>query len=151
MPGGLPGLETDALANYHFAIEIDGTEIAQFQELSGLNSEVDVIDYKFNSKVGGGIHRVPGNRKPPTLTLKRGKDSDMTLWKWHQDIYEGKVAVARKSGAVIFKDYTEAEVSRYDFHNAWPSKVSISSAKAGANEVLVEEVTIVAEELFRVK
>ncbi len=152
MPRGLPGLEEDALANYHFTVEVDGKEIAQFQELSGLNSECDVIDFKFNRADGKpGIHRLPGNRKPPTLTLKRGKDSSMELWQWHQDVFEGKVKDARKNGSIIFQDYVHGEVSRYNFNNGWPSKVSVSTAKAGANELLVEEVTIVADELFRVK
>ena len=43
MAKGLPNLPTDALASYTFAIEIDRTEIAQFSEVSGLASEVDVI------------------------------------------------------------------------------------------------------------
>ena len=44
MPAGLPGLPTDALAGYHYSIEIDGVSIAQFQEVSGLTSELDVIE-----------------------------------------------------------------------------------------------------------
>ena len=30
MPLGLPSLPQDALASYHFSVEIDNTEIAQF-------------------------------------------------------------------------------------------------------------------------
>ena len=152
MPKGIPGLEEDALANYHFAVEVDGKEIAQFQELSGLTSSVAVIDFKFNRADGKpGIHRLPGNREAPTLTLKRGTDSSMELWQWHQDIFEGKVKDARKNGSVIFQDYLQGEVVRFNFNNGWPSKLGLSAAKAGANELLVEEVTIVADELFRVK
>ena len=44
MPLGLPSLPNDALASYHFSVEIDSTEIAQFSELSGITSEIDVID-----------------------------------------------------------------------------------------------------------
>ena len=44
MPLGLPSMPNDALASYHFSIEIDHTEIAQFSELSGITSEIDVID-----------------------------------------------------------------------------------------------------------
>jgi len=46
MAGGLPSLPSDALANYTFAIEIGGVEIAQFQEVSGITSELDVIELK---------------------------------------------------------------------------------------------------------
>ena len=76
MAGGLPSLPSDALANYTFAIEIGGVEIAQFQEVSGITSELDVIELKENTADGKlVIHKAPGAIKPPTLTLKRAKNS----------------------------------------------------------------------------
>ncbi len=152
MAGGLPGLPTDALAGYHFAIEIDGVTIAQFQEVSGIASELDVIELKQNTSDGKYvIHKLPGNRKPPTITLKRGTDSSMDVWQWHQQIYEGNVSNARKNGSIVLYDFQQNEVGRYNFVNAWPSKVSAGSLKAGGNEVLMEEVTMVCEEVERVK
>jgi len=152
MPVGLPGLSTDALAGYHYSIEIDGVQIAQFQEVSGLTSELDVIELKENTKDGKYIiHKLPGNRKPPSITLKRAKNASKDLWDWHQKIYQGKVADARKNGSVVLYSYDHSEVGRYNFVNAWPSKVSMSALKAGSNEILMEEVTIVCEELERVK
>src|SRR5437879_13412513 len=101
MPAGLPGLSTDALAGYHYSIEIDGVTIAQFQEVSGLTSELDVIELKENTKDGKYIiHKLPGNRKPPSITLKRAKNASKDLWDWHQKIYQGKVADARKNAPV---------------------------------------------------
>ena len=35
MPLGLPSLPNDALASYHFSVEIDSTEIAQFSDPEG--------------------------------------------------------------------------------------------------------------------
>ena len=152
MADGLPGLPTDALAGYHFSIEIDGVTIAQFQEVSGLTSELDVIELKENTKDGKYIiHKLPGNRKPPSITLKRAKNASKDLWDWHQKIYQGKVADARKNGSVVLYSYDHSEVGRYNFVNAWPSKVSMSALKAGSNDILMEEVTIVCEELERVK
>ena len=152
MGGQLPGLPTDALASYHYSIEIDGVMVAQFQEVSGLTSEIDVIELKENTKDGKYIvHKLPGNRKPPSITLKRAKNASKDLWDWHQKIYQGKVADARKNGSVVLYSYDHSEVGRYNFVNAWPSKVSMSALKAGSNEILMEEVTIVCEELERVK
>jgi phage tail-like protein len=152
MPAGLPGLPTDALAGYHFSIEIDGVSIAQFQEVSGIASELDVIDLQQNTSDGKAvIHKLPGNRKPPTITLKRGKNASKDIWDWHEKIFQGKVSDARKNGSVVLYSYDHSEVGRYNFVNAWPSKVSMGTLKAGANEVLMEEVTLVCEELTRVK
>lgn len=151
MANGIAGLASDAYAGYKFSIEIDGVSIGQFQEVSGITSELDVIELKSNTADGKYIlHKLPGNRKPPTITLKRGKDSSMELWQWHQKIAQGKVADARKNGSIVVYDYAAKEGSRYNFINAWPSKVTVSAMKAGANEVLMEEVTIVCEDLERV-
>lgn len=152
MASGLPGLPTDALAGYHFAIEIDGVTIAQFQEVSGITSELDVIELKQNTKDGKYIvHKLPGNRKPPTITLKRGKDTSMDLWNWHQQIYQGKISDARKNGSIVLYDYEHNEVGRYNFVNAWPSKVTLGALKSGAAEVLTEEFALVCEEVIQVK
>ena len=152
MPVGIPGLSSDALAGYHFSVEVDGVSLAQFQEVSGITSELDVIELKENTRDGKYVlHKLPGNRKPPTITLKRAKSSSTDLWEWHKKIYQGHVGDARKNGSIVLYDYTNQEVGRYNFVNAWPSKVTTSALKAGANEIVTEEVTIVCEELERVK
>ncbi len=150
MAGGLPNLPSDALAAYLFAIEIDSIEIAQFSEVSGLASEVDVIELKENTRDGKlVIHKSPGAIKPPTLTLKRAKNSSKALWDWHEAMVQGKVSESRKNGSVILKSYDGSEVARYNFTNAWISKISTGTLKAGANEVLMEEASLVCESFVR--
>jgi len=41
-------------------------------------------------------------------------------------------------------------VARYNFLNAWPSKITMGTLKAGSNEMLMEECSIVCEDLERV-
>ena len=150
MASGLPNLPSDALASYLFAIEIDSIEIAQFTEISGLVSEIDVIELKENTRDGKlVIHKSPGAMKPPTITLKRAKNSSKALWDWHEAMLQGKVSESRKNGSVILKSYDGTEVARYNFTNAWVSKVSTGTLKAGANEVLMEEASLVCESFVR--
>ena len=150
MASGLPNLPSDALASYLFAIEIDSIEIAQFTEISGLASEIDVIELKENTRDGKlVIHKSPGAMKPPTITLKRAKNSSKALWDWHEAMLQGKVSESRKNGSVILKSYDGTEVARYNFTNAWVSKVSTGTLKAGANEVLMEEASLVCESFVR--
>jgi phage tail-like protein len=151
MAKGLPNLPSDALAAYTFSIEIDRTEIAQFSEVSGLASEVDVIELKENNPLGGLIiKKMPGAVKPATLTLKRAKNASQDLWKWHEAVMQGKLGDARRNGSVVMKSFDGTEVARYNFNNAWVSKISASTLKAGSNEVLMEEVSIVTESIERV-
>jgi phage tail-like protein len=146
MAGGLPSLPTDALANYTFSIEIGGVEIAQFQEVSGLTSEMDVIELKENTADGKlVIHKTPGAVKPPTITLKRAKNSSKDLWTWHEAMLLGNVSEGRKEGSIVLKSFDGTEVGRYNFKGAWVSKLEVGTLKAGANEVLPETATIVTE------
>ena len=116
MAGGLPSLPSDALANYTFAIEIGGVEIAQFQEVSGISSELDVIELKENTADGKlVIHKAPGAIKPPTLTLKRAKNSSKALWDWHEAMILGNVSSGRKEGSIVLKSYDGTE---------WPATTS---------------------------
>jgi phage tail-like protein len=150
MSKGLPNLPTDALASYTFGVEIQGVEIAQFMEVSGLASEIDVLELKENTPDGKlVIHKAPGAVKPPTLTLKRAKNSSKALWDWHEAMLQGKVSEARKDGSIILKGYDGTEVGRYNFMGAWVSKLTTGALKAGANEVLTEEASIVCEQIER--
>jgi phage tail-like protein len=101
--------------------------------------------------LGNQVLRIlPGAPKEPKLTLKRGMCVDKSLWDWHKAMLDGKVLDARKEGSVVMKDFEGMEVARYNFYGAWVPKVSLSTLKAGSNEVLMEEVEIVCERLERV-
>jgi len=93
---------------------------------------------------------VPGWTKPATLTLKRAKNASQDLWKWHEAVMQGKLGDARRNSSVVMKSFDGNEVARYNFVNGWVSKISASTLKAGSNEVLMEEVSIVTEAIERV-
>jgi phage tail-like protein len=113
---------------------------------------MDVTELKENGPDGKLIiKKIPGAHKPPTLTLKRAKNVSMDLYKWHKAALDGKVKEARKNGSVILYDYESGEIARWNFVNAWPSKLTTGAMKAGSNEVVTEEATIVMESLERVK
>src|SRR5438067_2323772 len=113
MATGVPNVSNnDAFAARNFAIEVDGTMIAQFTELSGLTSEMDVTELKENGPDGKLIiKKIPGAHKTPTLTLKRAKNVSMELYKWHKAALDGKVKEARKNGSVILYDYQAGEIA----------------------------------------
>lgn len=140
--------EGDAVAGYAWQVEIDSVPIAQFKELSGISSQVQVIEHRENRAGGVSVlKKLPGQISSGDITLRKGKTSDRTLWDWHKLIQEGDVAGARKNGSVVLYDYQRGEVARYNFVNGWPSAVSIGSLSAGGSDVLLEECTIVHEGL----
>ncbi|HZL14523.1 MAG TPA: phage tail protein [Verrucomicrobiae bacterium] len=151
MPG-LPSLPQDALVAQRFKIEVKGTAIATFQEVSGITSELEVVTLKANDMMGKPIiKQMIGAQKPPTITLKRAADSSMDLWNWHKAALDGDLVGARREGSIVQLDFTHAEIARYNFFDAWISKLTATGMKAGDNSPSVEEVTIVCERLERVK
>jgi phage tail-like protein len=138
----------DAIANYAYQLEIGGRPIAQFKEVSGLSSEVQVIEHKEN-KAGGipVLHKLPGWRKDGDITLKHGVTKDTMMWKWIKEVHDGKIDSARSDGSVVLYDYERGEILRFNFFKAWPTKVSIGSLQAGGSEILIQECVLAHEGL----
>lgn len=139
---------TDALGAYNFQIEVDGITLAQFKEVSGLSIEIKVIEHE--EVTPGGvpiIKKIPGPKKWGDITLKRGKTEDKGWWEWINTIHQGNITSGRRNGSIVLYDYALGEKARWNFLNAWPSKVSVSGLKAGGSEVVVEECTLVHEGL----
>jgi len=73
-----------------FRFEVDlGTELTgvAFQEVSGMNAETQIIEYrKSNSKLFS-TEKMPGIAKYGNITLKRGIFvNDNTFWNWYDQI-----------------------------------------------------------------
>jgi phage tail-like protein len=149
MPAGTP---VDAIIASRFSVQIQGVEVATFTELTGIFSEVEPIDYYHNTSNSNSpvLSKLPGKYKAPTIGLKRGSDSNMYMWAWHESLVLGQLDQSRRSGCVYMKDTTGKNVAAYEFHNAWVSKMSLSGLKAGASEVLIEECTLTCEAMMRV-
>jgi phage tail-like protein len=148
MSSGLaPG---DAITAARFSIVIDGYQIASFSELVGITTEVEPVELLESTDKEVMLKKLPGKRKPPTLTLKRGKNNSMELWLWHEAVLMGDIIAARKSCSLVMYATDGTPVARYHLEMAWPSKLEVGALKAGASEVLMETVTLVCEHIQRV-
>ena len=151
MPAGLgPNQPSDALTAARFSITIDGYEIASFAELLGITTEVEAVELMESTDKSVVLKKLPGKVKPPTLVLKRGKNSSMELWAWHEAVLNGDIVAARKSCSLVMYSTDGKPVARYHLEHAWPAKLEIGALKAGASEVLMETVTLVCEHIQRV-
>ena len=146
-------LETgDVVAGYSFQVEIDGVTLAQFKEVSGISSEIQVIEHRENTK--GGIpvmKKLPGHRKSGDISLKRGRTDDKALWDWHKKVQDGDIKGARKNGSIVLYDSAMSEVGRFNFFNGWPSKIATDALSTDSNDAIKESITLIIERLERVK
>jgi phage tail-like protein len=147
------GKREDPLTGYHFYVEIKNSGVlGSFRECSGLSTESQVVELKQADEKGRTvIFKVPGTTKVSDITLKRGMTSDLKIWDWRKKVEDGQVDKARVDGSVVLFDQKNGEVARWNFKNAWPTKVSGPSLNATSNDIAVEELVIAHEELLRVK
>jgi phage tail-like protein len=141
-----PGTRIDPYGNYNFHVEIDGITRAAFQEASGFDSTVDVIEHR---EGGDNLtpRKLPGMTKHANIVLKWGVTDDAQLWKWHQDVVDGRIE--RKNGSIVLLDRTGQERLRWNFFQAWPSKWTGPSFNAEGNDVAIETLELAHEGLRR--
>lgn len=143
--------EKDPLVSAWFGVEFQGQVVGAFKECSGLGSENEVVEYKASGQKGEFVvKKVPGRMKWNNIILRRGITDAMDMWKWRKLVEQGNVDAARKNGSIVMYDTTAKEIARWNFVNAWPSKLTGPTANAGANEVGIEELEITHEGYERV-
>jgi phage tail-like protein len=144
--------EIDPIVSSWFGVEFQGQVVGAFRECTGLGSENEVVEYKASGPKGEYIiKKVPGRMKWNNVVLKRGITDAMDMWKWRKMVEEGKIKDARKNGSIVMFSQQGEEIARWNFVNAWPSKLTGPSANATNNEVAIEELEITHEGYERVK
>ncbi|HLI05065.1 MAG TPA: phage tail protein [Ktedonobacteraceae bacterium] len=142
---------SDPLVSSWFGVEFQGQVVGAFRECTGLGSENEVVEYKASGQKGEFvIKKVPGRLKWNNITLKRGITDAMDMWKWRKLVEQGNIDSARKNGTITMYNQQGQAVAKWNFTNAWPSKLTGPSANAGNNEVAIEELELTHEGYERV-
>ena len=140
--------EYDTGVAWSFGLEIDGIEMKDIQEVSGLKLEVDDIEMKANTTAGQMvIKKLPGRKKAGEITLTRGLTLNKSWADWIKHVFDGDIVTARKGGSVKVYDYKGDVVQTFNFLNGWPKSLEVGSLKAGDTTVLTETLTITHEGL----
>jgi len=131
----------------HFKLEIGGKQAAgQFREVSGLDSEQEIVEEKETDANGNPIIvKVPGGMKWSNIELKRGVDVDKGLWDWRYQVQNEGPDAARTDCTLTLCDYDGSAIATYNITQAWPSKYTGAAMNAGANEIAVEAITLCHE------
>jgi phage tail-like protein len=138
------------MTTFNFTLEIGGVHMASFRKCSGVECEIETIEYKETTKEGKMIIRkVPGAMKWSDITLERRIDDSNELWRWRKEVEDGDVDTARRDGSIVIRDSKKKEVARWNFERGWVSKWTGAEFDAGGNEIATEKVTITHEGLLR--
>ncbi len=124
-----------------------------FTEVSGLDFETEVIEYREGSSKKYNKSKQPGLTKFSNVTLKRGTfEGDFDFFKeWKKTFFfqEGNDTGSQYRRPISIKLLNEAHepIITWNLENAWPSKVQSTDLKADANEVAIETMELVHEGL----
>lgn len=143
--GAAQSTATWPLVKFSFQVKWDDAEYI-FQEVTGLSSETQVIEYRGgNSKVYSTV-KMPGIQKFGNITLKKGIfKGDKTLWDKYNLI---KMNTYKRSTILIsLLDESNAVAMSWKLLNAFPTKMTVSDMKADANEIAVETMELAHEGL----
>ena len=138
----------DPYMNFNFLVEIQSIIRAGFQQVSGLDATIDVVEYREGGE-NTTTRKLFGLTKFSNLQLRRGMTTDTTLHDWHRRNVEG--ATERHNGSILVLDRTGKEVARWDFYRAWPTKYQGPEFNAKGNDVAVEMLELAHEGLKRKK
>lgn len=139
--------DAEALSGF-FGVEVNGVSIGFFTSCSGLSVEHDIIEHKTITKEGKSItNKVPGRAKYSDITLKRGFTPDKALLDWFDETVKSAAAPPYKEGSIVLYTREFEPIARFNFINMFPSKLSVSDLTANSDEIMVEEVTMMHEEL----
>lgn len=143
------GSRVDPFRGYNFAVEIEGLVSGGFSEVSGLELEVEVQDYR-EGGVNGFIHKRAGPvRYGSNLVLKRGMTDGKVLWNWYWDVTQG--TIKRKNVSILLMDEAGEEKVRWNFEQAYPVKWTGPGLRAGGSDVAVEILELAHKGLMNVK
>lgn len=134
------------LPKFYFTLETANLKDASFQEVSGLDIEAQVIEYRHGDSPGLSTIKMPGIKKFGNVILKKGIfKGDNKFWDWFNKIKMN--TIKRQPVTIKLLDEGGNPTMVWTLKNAWPTKITGTDLKSDGNEVAVETLEIAHEGL----
>lgn len=133
------------LPKFHFQVDWGGTRIG-FTEVSALDVETEVIEYREGANREYSKQKIPGMQKYANVTMKRGvfaSDNDYFDW-WNTVALN---TVQRRDVTVSLLNEAHEPVMVWKIKNAWPTKIASTDLKGDGNEIAIESIELAHEGL----
>ena len=149
LPTAGPGGEQDQfwpLPKFYFSVDIGDFTDLPFQEVSGLDVETEVIEYRHGNSLTHSTIKMPGLMKYGDITLKKGVFADDNqFYDWISTIslntYERLTVVIR------LLDETGSPRMTWTLTNAFPKQVTPTDMNSQSSEAAIETMVLAHEGL----
>src|SRR5215213_5686043 len=126
------------IPKFHFQADWGGVRIG-FTEVSGLDAETEIIEYREGASPEYSKRKIHGMQKYPNVTMKRGVfASDNDYFKWWNTVALN--TVQRRSVTISLLNEKHEPVMVWKVKNAWPAKIASTDLKADGNEIAIESI-----------
>lgn len=135
---------------FNYVVELEpgqGDQVdAGFSDVSGLNAEVTIAEYRNgNSKVNH-VSKIPGIHKAGDVTLKRGIIGAQNLWEWLDEVRQGKLSGKRNVTIKLLNEDRSDIAVTWRLKNAMPIKwTGPTLTGKGGGDVAIEELVLAVE------
>ncbi|WP_044397328.1 phage tail protein [Lacinutrix sp. Hel_I_90] len=125
----------------------EGLNNVAFQEVSGMDVENQIIEYRKSNSPLFSTEKMPGIAKYGNITMKRGVFvNDNSFWDWYNDIAMN--TIKRRTVLIKLLDEGGKVTMQWELKNAWPTKITSTDLKSDGNEVAVDTLEIAHEQLI---
>jgi len=135
------------LPKFYFKVILGSQDnVVAFQEVSGLDSETQPIEYRHSDSKEFSTINMPELVKLGNVTLKKGIFvNDNNFWKWYDAIKMN--TIKRETVVIQLLDEGGHPTMVWTLTNAWPTKITGTDMKSDANYVAVETLELAHEGL----
>ena len=138
-------MATYPLPKFHFLVVWGGVRVG-FTEVTGLDMQVEAIEYREGFSPEYSKVKMPGMHKFSNLTLKRcSVAGDSEFYTWMKTISLN--TVERRDITISLLNEAHAPVMTWTAKNAFPVKLQASDLKSDGNEVAIETLELAHEGL----
>lgn len=115
-----------------------------FSEVSGLDAEAQIIEYRHGNSKNPWPIKMPGVQKYSNVSLKRGVFVGQNqFYAWFAKIQLN--TIKRETITISLLNEKNKPTMVWTLHNAWPTKVTGTDLKSDANEAAIETMEIAFE------
>ncbi|AKF86909.1 phage tail protein [Myxococcus sp. MISCRS1] len=134
------------LPKFYFSVQLGDDTSVSFQEVDGLETETQVIEYRHGNNPSFYPIKMPGLAKVGNVRMRKGIFvNDARFWDWYNEIKMN--TIARRTVIISLLDEQGAPKMTWTLNNAWPTKLSGTDLKSEGNEVAVETLELAFETL----
>tara|TARA_B100000902_G_C27280675_1_gene901575 strand:- start:306 stop:776 length:471 start_codon:yes stop_codon:yes gene_type:complete len=134
------------LPKFYFSVDIGDFTDLPFQEVSGLDIEADVIEYRHGNSPSHGLIKMPGLIKGGDVTFKKGVfANDNQFYDWISQISLN--TFERLTVVIRLLDETASPRMTWTLTNAFPKQVTPTDLNSQSSEAGIETMVLAHEGL----